>query len=538
MAHPRKMTPRRASATQVHAAYAFPAPMKGLNLSEPLPGGDPLTALRLENLIPSELGVSLRAGYRRWVSNLGGEVRTLMPYKPASGDQKLFAAAGDGEVYDVTVAEPSTVTPTPVLAIPGGTRLGDCSSTNFTTDAGVHVLAMVSHGAGYWVYNGTAWVAIAAGTGPDQIDGVDPAVFSFVTIWKGRLWFIEAGTTRAWYLPGGVYFGQAKAFDFGPFFKEGGSLAGLTNWTIDGGDGLDDQLVVISSEGDVLIYRGTDPDTAATFAQVGRWNIGRVPKGSRFFGQYGSDVAIVCEKGLTFTTEIMRGEGFFVEPTAARAINSALARQFVERPDAYYWEVRLLPSVQLLVINVPTLTTGFETQWAYEVNDRAFATLTGLPMHTVTAFDGNVFFGDLQGNIWQGFYGESDGEVDGAPGRDLEGNVVTSFSPLGDPVQVKRFLMVRPSFVAPQKPGYTAVLNPEWRVALPPGAPTYAPIGESLWGTAKWGQSVWPGAPKSYESWLGAVGQGRYGSLAMRVRGASGTIFAGWQALVEAGGVL
>jgi len=37
---------------------------------------------------------------------------------------------------------------------------------------------------------------------------------------------------------------------------------------------------------------------------------------------------------------------------------------------------------------------------------------------------------------------------------------------------------------------------------------------------------------------VGAVGTGRYGSLSMRVRGAADTIFVGWQAVVEGGGIL
>ena len=47
-------------------------------------------------------------------------------------------------------------------------------------------------------------------------------------------------------------------------------------------------------------------------------------------------------------------------------------------------------------------------------------------------------------------------------------------------------------------------------------------------------------ALQAYEQHMRAVGKGtgRYASLAMRVRGAAGTIFVGWQALVEQGGIL
>lgn len=544
--HPRRNTPRRASATQVHEAYAFGAPLKGVDVTQPLPGGDPQTAIRLQNLIPRVLGLQLRSGYRRWVSHLDGEVRSLLQYHPALGSTaQLFAATSNGSIYDVTAAQLSTVTPTPVVTGLSGQPAGEFTSINFTTSAGVHYLLAVCPGGGYFAYDGTNFGEIIQGAGPLEIDGVDPRTFSYITVYKNRIWFIQHETTKAWYLPVGQIAGTATEFDFGAMFPNGGELVMLINWTFDGGSsgagpgsgGLSNKLVAIADQGDVLVYGGDDPDTAATFGVEGRWFVGRVPVGNRFASLYQADVGILSERGLNFMSELMRGEGFFSNNALAGNINSELAVQVSDTLDSRYWEIRFLPHEQLLVINLPDYNRE-NLQWAYEVNNKAFCVLKGIPMLTVDTFDGRTFCGDSSGNVWWCFEGESDGEVDLTPGNDLQGNVVTSFSALGEGIRVKRFLMVRASFISATEPAVQLQINRDWNLSLPPGAPAFLSAGGNLWDQGKWDKAVWSGQGSTYEGWAGASGTGRYGSLAMQVRGSANTLFIGWQAVVESGGIL
>jgi hypothetical protein len=513
--------------------------MRGIDVSQPLPGGDPMTAIRMENLIPRVLGNQMRRGYFRWTSNLDGEVRSLMRYLPGTGANKLLAATSSGKIYDVTTATASGVTPVPVLTVVAGAPVGEWTSLNYTSAAGVHLLLMVCPGAGYWIYDGTTFTQITAGAGANQIAGVNPNNFSFVTVYKNRVWFIENGTTNAWYLGFGVYAGTATKFDFGPMLPNGGSLQGLINWTYDGssGVGINNQLVIVASQGDVLVYGGDDPAVVGEFVVQGRWFIGRVPVGYRFFSNYQQDVIILSERGMVFMTELMRGQGFYQNVQIAQAINSALAAQVAAALDARYWEVRFLPNDQLLVINRAETTTE-NLQWAYEVNNKAFTMLRGIPMLTVDTFNGKGFSGDLSGNVWQVLQGGSDGQVDAVPGTDLQGIVVTAFQPLGEAIRVKRFLMVRPSFISDTPPGIQAGLNSEWNVGAPTLAPAYLGAGSSAWDVGLWDVAIWSGEGQSYEAWVGASGSGRYGSLALKVRASADTIFVGWQALVEQGGVL
>jgi hypothetical protein len=536
---PRRTTPRRSSATQNHQAFPFGAPLRGLDVTQPLPGGDPQTAIRLENLIPRVLGCQMRRGYLRHKSHLSGEVRSLMKFLSPLGVNKLLAATAAGDIYDVTTPSASGVVPVPVLSVPTGTPIGEWTSLNFTTSAGVHVMLMVNPGSGYWIYDGATFTQITLGAGANQIAGINPNTFSFVTVYKNRVWFVEKDTTRAWYLPFGQYAGAATVFDFGSMLPNGGRLSVLINWTYDGssGVGVQNQFIIIADQGDVLVYGGNDPAVAAEFQVVGRWYIGRVPVGARYFTNYQQDVTILSERGMVFMSELMRGQGFFQNPQIASNINSALAVEIAGSLDVRYWEVKFLPHEQLLLINRAEINIE-NLQWAYEVNNKAFAMLRGYPMLTVEAFNGKVFAGDLVGNIWQCFVGGTDGQVDAVPGTDLEGIVVTAFQAMGEAIRVKRFQMVRPSFISDSAPGIQAGLNSEWNLEIGGTAPAYLGAGSGAWDVGLWDFAVWSGVGQSYEAWTGAAGSGRYAALAMKVRASADTLFVGWQALVEPGGVL
>ncbi len=535
--HPRKTIVRRSSASQVHQAYAFGAPVGGLDVSQPLPGGDPTKALRLENMIPRVLGCQMRKGYKRHIGGLVGEVRSLLEYRPQGvAPAKLLAATSNGNIYDVTTLD----TPVLLTNIAGGTPVGEWTAVNFVTDADVHVLVLVNPGTGMWIYDGATFTQITMGGGVNQISGVDPTTFVHVTVFKNRLWFVQGNSTNAWYLGTGVFSGAAKEFKFvGTMMPHGGNLDVLINWTYDGssGVGMQNQLVGVTTQGDIIIYAGEDPDVAADFSVAGRWYVGRVPVGRRYFSNYQTDVIILSERGMCFLSELMRGEGFFQNPQVSQAINSAVAEEVARSLTTRYWEVAFLPQEQLIILNKAEFNTE-NLQWAYEVNNKAFALLRGIPMLCVRPFGGLTYSGDINGNIWWCFEGDTDGAIGAVPGSTLQATVVTTFQPMGEGFRVKRFLMVRPSFISDAAPGVQAFLNNEWALGVPGAAPIYLGAGANFWDVGQWDVAKWAGEGQSFEYWAGATGTGRYAALAMRVRGSPATIFVGWQALVEAGGIL
>jgi hypothetical protein len=515
-------------------AHMMGAPVSGLDVTQTLVGADPLTAIMLDNMIPRVYGCEMRRGYSRWATGLGGEIRSLMPYNSATGT-KLFAASSNGSIYDVST--PSSTPPTPIYTHPVADVLGEWYSVNFVNDAGTFLLS-VSAGEGYHIYDGTTWTEVAQGAGAGQINGLDPALFSYIFTWKGRVWFLRKNSAIAYYLPTGQITGTVTPFNFGPFLNHGGPLSVACNWTVDGGEGIDDKLVLISLEGDILIYSGYDPADSSKFTKSGAYYIGHLPSGRRCVSVYGSDISILSEKGLCFLSEILRGQGFFSNAPIAQRVNSQLAQEVSAKMTQRYWELVFLPHEQLILINTPTSSVQ-DTQWVYEVNTKAFCTLTNMPMLSVATFDRQTFFGDGDGNVWLAFDGSSDGSHDAERGADIEGSIVSAFMPFGEPFRKKIFLLARPTFRAPLAPAVKVSVNSDWSFLAPKGSPQFVPPeGSSLWDSGIWDQTVWNGSDQTYGTWVGVEGEGYYGALSMKVRGEPGTTFVSWQLLTMPGGVL
>src|SRR5262245_15629203 len=282
----------------------FLVPSRGINARDAFAVMHPSYAINLVNVIVEQYGLRTRKGFTEYASNLGVDVvpvHSIMVYYPPSAGStalaapsmghidkmilspglrsfgftgKVFAAKAD-EIYDITTGGAGPHSPI-MTSLPGPFW----TSLMFNNAAG-SFLVMTNDEGGYRYYDGSSWTPVGAGTGPTEIDGVDPDSFCYVMEWKKRLWFIEKDTANAWYLPAGQITGTATKFSFGEQFSRGGDLAALANWTVDGGAGIDDQLVAVGRQGNIAIYQGTDPDVANSFNARGVWNVGPLPTGRR-----------------------------------------------------------------------------------------------------------------------------------------------------------------------------------------------------------------------------------------------------------------
>lgn len=542
--------PQGAAQTRVNQFTVFPPASGGLDVSRPITNQLPEAAIVLRNLIPRRSGNELRFGSLRWVTNLGGlgtpsPVVSVMAYNPPRGvgsvfQPKLFAACENGNIYDVTDPQNEAFVPPVAVAIPGQINPGQFSWTNFATLA-TNYLCICAAGAGYWTYDHVGgWVnRTGAITGPGA--GAAPN-FDFIMAWKNRLWFIENNTPDAWYLPTNAIAGNASNFDFGPLFINGGDLTAMATWTVDGGNGIDDKLVLIARGGDCLIYEGTDPSSVTTFRIIGRWYVGRAPFGRRFMSKYGGDLAIVTEKGIEYMSRLLQAKGLLdpedemTEP--ARRFNEVIGKDVRDTRGQRFWRFIQLAAQEGAILITPHNKVSDSKQYFFGALSRAWCDFRGLDMAAAEEYDGDLFYGTLNGTICKAFFGASDDQLsDGTPGRTIVGEIQSSFiAPGDDPISLKRPLLIQPTFQSSAPPQIKAQINTEWSFGSVAGSPPYAPNAQSLWDSALWNQGVWGGRDNVYMAWLGAEGLGSYFSLRMSVVGAPGTLYTGCKVIYEPGG--
>lgn len=389
-------------------SVTLPAPIGGLNTVDAGASMPPTDCVLLYNLIAAEYGLRTRLGYREWCTNLDGEVRSVIPFTGSTAAQnRLFATTTTG-IWDVT---DTSTAPAQVLTFPTAELdNGWGASCVFVNSGGNHFCLYTDEAQGYHVYvesTGT-WSAIAYGVGAGQINGtkpdgvtpIDPLRLCHVTVWANRVWFVERDTGYAWYGGVGALYGTLTPFSFGGRFRAGGDLRGLFNWTIDGGSGSVNSLVAISGGGDVAIYQGTDPSSAASFGLRGTWFVGGVPKGRRIATDFGGDLLILSSVGVVPVSRLTQGNPIFDRSQyATQKIGNLFNQLAYSGRDLDGWHVRLHPQDNALVVNVPQLS-GTTIQLVMSLATKGWSQYRDLPNITASeSYAGTLYFGTQDGRV-------------------------------------------------------------------------------------------------------------------------------------------
>jgi hypothetical protein len=458
----------------------------------------PEDAVSLTNWFPTTSDVMCRFGYTKWATGFTQQVNTLMPYNPASGISKLFAAAGAG-IYDATNGG--------AIGAPVVSSLTNdkWAYTNFATSAGPF-LGIVNGQDGYYVYNGTTWQSVTSSSSPISITGVDPTKLSFITSFAQRVWFIEKNSLNAWYLPVSSVGGNAQLFPLQAIFRQGGSLVSMGIWTVDGGYGMEDNLCFVSSEGEVAVYHGTDPSQATTFGLVGVYQLGS-PMGSRSFLKYGGDLLYIGKDGLGPLSAMLASTRVNTAVNLTAKIQGAISQATSLYANNFGWCMVLFPLQNMIILNVPV---GLDQQQQYVMNTitGAWCNFTGWNANHWERFEDRIYFASngYIGLAWNGLSDDS---------ANINATAQQAFNEFGTPLQ-KRFTMMRPILWTNVAPGLAAAINTDYDQNIPMSSLNFSPVLFGLWDTGLWDSSIWGGGLQVAKAWQGVSGLGMTGSPTLR----------------------
>lgn len=331
------------------------APTGGWNARDSLANMAANDAVYSVNLFPTTTDVIVRKGHTRHATGLPGQVETLMSY--AGGTSQMMFAVSSGKIYDVS--SPGAV------GAPEVTGLSNSrwEYVNNATPGGAYMMAV--NGVDKMQYfDGTNWHTEGSGS-PYNITGVDTSDVSNINIHKFRVWLVEKGTLKAYYLATGNIGGSATAFDLSGTAMLGGYLVSMYTWTIDAGYGVDDIAVFLTSKGEVIIYRGTDPSSANTWALVGIFRIGR-PIGNRPCIKYSGDLLIISEDGVYPMSGALQSSRTNPRVALTDKIQYAVSSAVSRYSENFGWQLLQFPRENMIFLNVP-VQEG-ESQQQYVMN--------------------------------------------------------------------------------------------------------------------------------------------------------------------------
>jgi hypothetical protein len=517
---------------------SVPAPTGGVNRTDSLTNMAPNDAIFMYNMIPSEFGTRVRTGYTEFANNIHLEAGTIIPFTGSTvANDRLFATGDDG-IYDISAGG---VMGAPVLAFP----VADSHSpfgiwTNYTNSAGNFSL-LTNETNGYYVYTEGAgtWAKIAMGVGATQIAGVDPNNLVMLTIYKSRIWFVEKNSARAWYLPADAIYGTATVFNFGNKFKHGGTLAALYNWTVDGGEGVNDYLVAISTGGDVVVYLGDDPASATTFAQKGVWFIGPPPTGRRIAGSFGGELYLLSQYGLIPMSKLIAGSLVQQEDTNfAKKVSPLINAEMTLTRETHGWEVKLVPTENLLLISSPKRSGIDYQQFVYSLNTPGWAVYREVPYLTGELWHGIFYFSDETGKVYIHQGNLDNVNIAGTTFELINWSLLMPFFGYGADGFYHRIQFIRAIFLAAQAPSYSTEARYDYDLDEALAPPSASVVTGAVWDTALWDIGLWTGDFTPVEAVRGGDGMGRVMSIGLNGSSGSRTILVKFDLLADQGGML
>lgn len=477
----------------------FPAPSTGWVENQSL-ASNASGALVCENMFPTAKGLRVRSGATK-VATVGARAVSMFTYETATVS-KLFCATGSA-VYDITAMNPSVV---PSAAISG------LSSGYFSTEqmgtVGGEFLYAVNGTNSARLFDGTSWTTVTGVSSP-AITGVATADLSYVWKHKNRLWFVEKNSKDAWYLPVDAIGGAAAQFSLAGVFQKGGALLFGATWSQDAGDGMDDRIIFVSTEGEVAVYQGSNPASATDWALVGLYSMPK-PRGKKCHIKAGGDIIIGTDSGaIPLSAVVAKDPAALLESAVSAAVETSWLKYSRTWDGVQPWEMIKWAHGNMMFVSVPhessiALVANLETgSWAKYI---------GWDSQCLTVFDDDLYFADKSGFV---FAAERGGTDNGAA---YAARLCYMPNDLGRVVQHKTCGLMRATFKAVESPIVQLSASADYEVQFPALPNAFSPSGGggarwdvSMWDVAKWdddGLNSYLVKPTYSTGWVSVSAQG------------------------------
>lgn len=466
-----------------------PAPIRGWNTRDSIADMEPGFATVLDNWFPMTAEIKMRKGSAEHVTDIVDgllaaiEVETLVTYKPPStGAHSLWAWAG-ASLYNVT--SPGAVGAATVTALTNARW----QVTNYSTSGGNYLLA-VNGADKLLLYDGATWSAIDAVSVP-AITGVATTTLIHLFVFKERTFYIQKDTLSMWYPAVGAFAGALTAFHIRSVVKEGGYLVAGGSWTRDTGRGPDDFMVLVTSEGEVVVYSGINP--ASDFLLVGVFKTGK-PIGRRCLLKYAGDLLIITTDGVVPISRLVSRERKEQGVAITEIIQGSMADAVALYRLNFGWELFLYSEASMLLLNVPV--DGNLQQFVMNSYTKAWCRFLEWNANCFAELSGSLYFGTL-GEVRQAWTGTTD--LDAA----ISAEVALNFTYFGDRANLKYTTLVRPVMKFDITPLSVKVgIDADFNLQPPSSEIINVSESGSVWDTARWDGSFWGGEPTVRSFWF------------------------------------
>lgn len=475
------------SRQQISQFASYQSPIGGWNAFSPLADMKPTEAITLDNWYPNQGYCEIRGGSASHATGMTGIGKTLAVYNGLTGTSKMFCATSFG-VYDVSSAGA-------VGASVASRTNGKHQWLNFG-DGTNNYLIMCNGVDKPLYYDGSTWLAVDGTTSP-ALTGVTTTNLISPFIHKGRLAFIEKSKLKFWYLAAGAAGGSLTAFDLSGVAQKGGYLMAAQSWTVDSGTGPDDRMVFVTSEGEIIIYQGTDPSTANTWSLVGVYEIGD-PLGRNCIFKYASELIFLTKQGAYPLSILFTASGMDFSKASTRKIQSVFNDSAAQYGANFGWKAVYYPAKSAVIVNIPLAEDGYHYQYVMNSINGSWCRFIGWDAEDFVVFNDELYYCQST-KVIKAWVGTSD------QGSNIEAYAKTAFNYFGSRGQQKEYKMMRPVLSVNGSIDFLIDMDVDFEDNEIVGVASYSSGSGGTWDVSDWDQAYWEGDLEIFKDWFTPV---------------------------------
>lgn len=471
----------------------------------------PLDAVILENWFCKVANCVFRGGCANWVTGFASRPKILAPYNALTGTNKLFSASDLG-IFDVTTA-------------------GAVGAAVLARTQGYHqYVQMAVSGGSYLIlvngtdkpayYDGAAWVAVDAASVP-ALTGVTTTLLCHVNIYKRRLFFMEVNKLNFWYLAADAIGGALTEFQLGGVCPRGGFTMAMGTWTVDGGNGPNDYACFITSEGEVVVFTGTNPSDATLWTLVGVYYTGK-PLGRKCFKKLGGDLVLLTEYGAVPISKMVQAATIDFSTALSNKIEGAFTDAARSYGANQGWSAEIYPGQAAFIVNVPTSSNTISAeQYVMNTTTKSWSKFTGWNAGDFVVFNKELYFCDTT-KIAKAWTGQAD------YGANIVTNAQTAFNNFRD-ARNKDWGLFRPLLQVNGQLAFTVGVAVDFESNPGLSTASYSVVSGAQWDVSKWDQGSWAAGLEVVGDWRTPGAKvGQYGSGLLKI--ASNSLSIQWAA--------
>lgn len=475
---------QHAARRQKSIVNSVPAPTGGWNARDPLAAMAREDAVQLINWMPRVADCTMRGGKIDWATGFVSRPSTLSVYTSPTGANKFWACTSAG-IFDISAggaigAAANTITNGYFVWLQMGV-------------SGGHYLMMFNGVDKPRYYDGTNWISIDAASTP-AITGVTTTNLVSANSFKRRLYLIENGKLSFWYLPSDQVGGAAVEFLLGPLCIRGGYLMAMGTWTVDSGSGPDDYAVFVTSQGEIIVYAGTNPGSSVDWALVGVYRVDAKPIGRRCLQKFGGDLIVITQLGVLPLAKLLQSSAINYRVALTDKIDKAFILAAQAAQATLGWESVLFPIQNALLFNIPTSTSGVYEQYVMNTITKSWGRFQGWDASAWAVFGNDLYFADAT-TVQRAWAGHADN------GANITAYGQTAFNYFGKFSQAKRWTLMRPLLLVDSPLGFSIGLVVDFDTPGDLTLATTTTAAGAVWDVDLWDVGLWTGSLVAQRNW-------------------------------------